>query len=342
MTPSPGKRGNAMNERESWKRPNGYTETIHRGLAGLQAFRGAISRGMGDEAEQFRRLGQALTGADAIVIGAGAGLSTSAGLTYSGERFERYFFDFAAKFGIRDMYSGGFYPFPDDETRWAWWARHIYFNRYIDPPKPVYRQLLQRVKDRDYFVVTTNVDHQFQRAGFDKARLFYTQGDYGLFQSVNPAIRETFDNEEWTMRAMAAQGFVRDGNGVFQVPEGRKIAMRLPSDLIPACPTDGSDVMMNLRADDSFVEDAGWHRASAAYADFLRKHRTGRVLYLELGVGANTPVIIKYPFWQMTAENPEATYACLNYSEAYCPKKIEAQSICIDGDIGDLLGRIEI
>ena len=316
---------------------NGYTETIQKGLAGVGALGGKIARGTGSRGERIARLQRAVREADAIVIGAGAGLSTSAGLTYSGERFERIFFDFSAKYGIRDMYSGGFYPFPDDETRWAWWARHIYFNRYIDPPKPVYRRLLALVKDRDYFVITTNVDHQFQRAGFDRARLFYTQGDYGLFQSVNPAIRETFDNEAWTMQAMAAQGFVRDQDGVFRVPEGGGIAMRLPTGLIPTCPVDGGAVTMNLRADDSFVEDAGWHRASAAYADFLRKHETGRVLYLELGVGGNTPVIIKYPFWQMTAENPAATYACLNYSEAFCPKAIEGRSICIDDDIGAVL-----
>ena len=320
-----------------WKQPNGYTETIRRGLAGVRSFKKGVSFGRGSEAEQLKRLGAALENADAVVIGAGAGLSTSAGLTYSGERFQRYFFDFAARFGIQDMYSGGFYPFPDDETRWAWWARHICFNRYIDPPKPVYRQLLEWVGNRNSFVITTNVDHQFQRAGFDKARLFYTQGDYGLFQSVNPAIRETFDNEEWTMQAMAAQGFVREENGEFRVPEGGKIAMRIPSDLIPKCPADGSDVVMNLRADDSFVEDAGWHRASAAYAGFLRAHEGGRVLYLELGVGANTPVIIKYPFWQMTADNPEAVYACLNFNEAFCPKEIEERSICVNRDIGEAL-----
>ena len=206
--------------KEYGKQPNGYIETIQKGLAGVRAF-DRLATPAGESAEaQLRRLRQAIDGAEAIVIGAGAGLSTSAGLTYSGERFERYFFDFAQRYGIRDMYSGGFYPFPDEETRWAWWARHIYFNRYIDPPRPVYRRLLKLMEGRNYFVVTTNVDHQFQRAGFDKARLFYTQGDYGLFQSVNPEIRRTFDNEAWTMEAMAAQGFVRDEGGAFRVPEG--------------------------------------------------------------------------------------------------------------------------
>ena len=171
-----------------------------------------------DYSQEIERIKEAIDGAEAVLIGAGAGLSTAAGLTYSGERFARYFFDFAEEYGIRDIYSGGFYPFPDEETRWAWWARHIYFNRYVDAPKPVYNKLLSLVKNKEYFVLTTNVDHQFQRAGFDKKRLFYTQGDYGLFQSTNPRIKKTFDNEEWTMKAMAAQGFVRDENGVFTVP----------------------------------------------------------------------------------------------------------------------------
>ncbi len=287
--------------------------------------------------EKITNLKKEIETADAIVIGAGAGLSTSAGFTYSGERFERYFSDFAECFGIRDMYSGGFYPFPDEDTKWAWWARHIYYNRYIDAPKPVYRKLLHLVKDKDYFVITTNVDHQFQRAGFDKKRLFYTQGDYGLFQSVNPALRKTYDNEEWVMKAMESQGFIRDEAGVFQLPEDGKLNMRIPPELIPKCPDDGSDVTMNLRADDTFVEDEGWHRASEAYGNFQRSHENLHVLYFELGVGANTPIIIKYPFWQMTDKNPNAVYACINYGEAFCPGEIEDRSICIDGDIGKIL-----
>lgn len=296
-----------------------------------------ISSGRDAREEQLVRLKKEIETADAIVIGAGAGISTSAGLTYSGERFEKYFFDFAKRFGIKDMYSGGFYPFPNDETRWAWWARHIYYNRYIDAPKPVYRKLLELVRDKDYFVITTNVDHQFQKAGFDKKRLFYTQGDYGLFQSMNPDIQKTYDNEEWVMKAMEAQGFVKDETGVFQVPEDHGITMRIPTEQIPKCPDDGSDVTMNLRADDSFVEDEGWHRASVAYSDFLRRHERLHVLYLELGVGANTPSIVKYPFWQMTMANEKAVYACLNFGEAFCPREIERRSVCVDADIGQVL-----
>ncbi len=319
---------------------DGYRQTIQLGIEAVRNFRPGLTYGKASEQERIARLQDELEQADAIVVGAGAGLSTAAGFTYSGERFERYFGDFAKRFGIQDMYSGGFYPFPDEQTRWAWWARNIYCNRYVDAPKPVYRELLQLLRNKDYFVITTNVDHQFQKAGIDKGSLFYTQGDYGLFQSVSPTIRKTYDNEEWVMRAMEAQGFVRDSDGMFQIPRGG-VRMSIPTELIPKCPDDGSDVTMNLRADDSFVEDDGWHRASAAYARFLREHEGLRTLFLEIGVGANTPVIIKYPFWAMVDQNPRVTYACLNYDEAYCPKQIEGQSICVQGDAATLLPHLE-
>ena len=317
-----------------------YTQTLQKGISYVRGLRGGITDDTGSREENIRRLKDEIETADAIVIGAGAGLSTAAGFTYSGERFDRYFFDFRDHYGIRDMYSGGFFPFPDEETRWAWWARHIYFNRYIEAPKPVYQDLLSLVRDREYFVITTNVDHQFQRAGFDKERLFYTQGDYGLFQSAGGRIKKTYDNEAWVMKAMAAQGFIPDENGVFRVPEDRMLALRIPSELIPVCPDDGGPVSMNLRADDTFVEDEGWHAAAERYARYLQEHEGKHVLFLELGVGGNTPMIIKYPFWAMTAENPDAVYACLNYNEAVCPEQIRAQSICLDGDSGDLLRRL--
>ncbi len=320
--------------------PNGYLESINRGINAVRQFRGGMTMGKLSREEAVARLRTEIGTADAIVIGAGAGLSTAAGFTYGGERFEKYFGDFARKYGIRDMYSGGFYPFSDAETRWAWWARHIYYNRYVPAPKPVYRDLLKLLENKDYFVITTNVDHQFQAAGFDKKRLFYTQGDYGLFQSVNPQIRKTYDNEAWVMAAMEAQGFVRDSDNIFQPPQDGPLLMRIPTELIPKCPDDGSDVTMNLRADDSFVEDEGWHRASAAYSDFLRRHENLHVLYLEIGIGMNTPIIVKYPFWQMINDNPKAVYACLNYNEAYCPGQIELQSICIDGDSGKVIEKL--
>ena len=291
----------------------------------------------GSYLDNIENLKTALNVADAVVIGAGAGLSTSAGFTYSGERFRKYFYDFEEEYGFHDMYSGGFHVMQlEPEVSWAYWARNIYINRYKDAPKPVYKRILELVKDKDYFVLTTNVDHCFQKAGIDKKRLFYTQGDYGLFQSVNHGIRKTYDNEEWVMKAMEAQGFVKDDAGDFQIPDSGIIQMKIPSELIPKCPDDGSDVCMNLRADDSFVEDEGWHKAAERYENFLRT-RKGKILFLELGVGYNTPVIIKYPFWQMTAKNPEAIYACVNYGEAVCPYEIKEQAICIDGDIGTVI-----
>ena len=316
--------------------PNGYLETINKGIEYVRRLRGSMTSGIGSRGEAAARLKNEIGTADAIVIGAGAGLSTAAGFRYDGERFDKWFSDFSRAYGIRDMYSGGFYPYPSKEISWAFFARNIYVNRYLDPPKPVYEELYALVKDKDYFVITTNVDHQFQRAGFDKKRLFYTQGDYGLFQSVDPKVQETFDNEAWTMRAMEAQGFVRDEAGIFQVPENGTISMKLPTELIPTAPN-GDPVSMNLRSDDTFVEDAGWRKASAAYSDFLRRHENLHVLYLEIGVGANTPVIIKYPFWQMTRDNRQAFYACVNYDEAVCPKEIEQRSICIHGDAGEIL-----
>ena len=326
--------------KKSYDKKNGYLETIQKGLKALGMLGRNVSSGKGSREEQIELLKNEIQKADAIVIGAGAGLSTSAGFTYSGERFEKYFFDFIKEYGIRDMYSGGFYPFPNDEIRWAWWARNIYFNRYVKASKSVYDELFLLLKDKDYFVITTNVDHQFQKAGFDKKRLFYTQGDYGLFQSVNPQIRKTYDNEEWVMKAMEVQGFVKDENGVFSIPESREILMRIPAELIPKCPDDGSDMTTNLRADSSFVEDEGWYTAAEKYSEFLKNHKNMHVLFLELGVGANTPVIIKYPFWYMVMENKKAVYACINYQEAFCPNELEDRSICLDGDIGEILGEI--
>ena len=316
--------------------PNGYQETIEKGLKGLDNFSRHMVHGGTDEEDSVKRLKDELERADAIVIGAGAGLSTSAGFVYSGERFDKWFSDYSEKYKFQDMYAGGFYPYKTKEEFWAYWARYIYVNRYLDAPKPVYNQLFDLVNNEDYFVITTNVDHCFQKAGFDKKRLFYTQGDYGLFQSVNSGIRETYDNEEWIMKAMEAQGYVKNNDDIFEAPESG-IKMTIPTDLIPKCPDDGSDMTTNLRADNSFVENEGWHKASAAYSDYLNEHKDKHILFLELGVGFNTPVIIKYPFWQMTYENDKAVYACINFGEAYCPKEISDKSICIDGDIGDVL-----
>ena len=270
--------------------------------------------------EEIERLKDALDDADAIVIGAGSGLSTSAGFTYSGERFKANFADFIDKYGFEDMYSGGFYPFPSLEEYWAYWSRYIIINRYMDAPKPVYENLLKLVDGRDYFVITTNVDHCFQKAGFDKKRLFYTQGDYGLFQCSESCCDETFDNEDLVREMVEKQE-----------------DMRIPTELIPLCPHCGKPMTMNLRADDKFVEDEGWHKAAERYENFLRTRKGGRIIFLELGVGHNTPGIIKYPFWQMTARDPKAMYICINKGQAICPGEIERRSICVDGDIGEIL-----
>ena len=279
-----------------------------------------ITPSMSGSWDNIARLREALDRAGAVVIGAGAGLSTSAGFVYTGERFQKYFADFIREYGFEDMYSGGFYPFPSPEEFWAYWSRYIFINRYMDPPRPVYQDLLALVEGKDYFVLTTNVDHCFQKAGFDKKRLFYTQGDYGLFQCSGPCHRRTYDNEAAVRRMVDEQ---RD--------------MRVPSELVPKCPRCGRPMTMNLRADEKFVEDEGWHAAARRYENFLRAHEKGRVLYWELGVGYNTPGIIKYPFWRMTAQNPKAVYACLNQSKAFAPGEIEGRSVCVNGDVGEII-----
>ena len=298
-----------------------------------------MSRSTGTFSDNIEKLRTALMKADAVIIGAGAGLSTSAGFVYSGERFERYFSDFAGKYRFSDMYSGGFYPYHTQEEFWAYWSRYIWINRYMDPPKPVYEQLLELVRDRDYFVITTNVDHCFQKAGFDKKRLFYTQGDYGLFQCNVPCHEKTYDNRETVRSTVLSQGFQIGKDNGLSIPEGAGLCMTVPSDLLPVCPICGKPMTMNLRSDDRFVEDEGWHEAAERYEAFLNT-RHGRILYLELGVGYNTPVIIKYPFWRMTAQNPEAVYACVNYGDARCPELILDRSVCIDGDIGEVLAEL--
>lgn len=273
--------------------------------------------------EKIARLKKEIDTAAAIVIGAGAGLSTSAGFDYGGERFRLYFSDFEKEYGFHDMYAGGFYPYATPEEYWAYWSRYILINRYMDTPTPVYENLLSLVKDKDYFVLTTNVDHCFQKAEFDKKRLFYTQGDYGLWQCATPCHQKTYDNET-VVRCMVAEQTNR----------------RVPTALVPRCPVCGGAITMNLRCDNRFVQDEGWYAAAERYEAFLRRHRHGRVLYWELGVGMNTPAIIKFPFWRMTADNPNAVYACINRGEAVCPTSIERRAVCMDADIGQVLQQL--
>ena len=268
----------------------------------------------------IEKIKSVLENAEALVVGAGAGLSTSAGFTYSGERFEQYFSDFRARYGFSDMYTGGFYPYKTLEEHWAYWSRYIMINRYMDAPIPVYEGLFDLVKNKNYFVITTNVDHCFQKAGFDKSRLFYTQGDYGLFQCSEPCHKKTYDNEE-QIRAM------------YEAQQD----MKIPTELLPKCPVCGKPMSMNLRADDTFVENEGWHRAALRYEDFLNGNKNKNIVYLELGIGGNTPGIIKYPFWNMTYSNPKAKYICINKGEAVVPKEIENQSVCVNNDIWTVL-----
>lgn len=277
-----------------------------------------------DYSQAVEKLKTALDNADVVLIGAGAGLSTSAGFTYSGERFEKYFSDFRQKYGFTDMYSGGFYPYDTPEEYWAYWSRYVYVNRYTDAPKHIYSDLLDLVGDKDYFILTTNVDHCFQKSGFDKHRLFYTQGDFGLFQCSKPCCNKTYDNTEIVVQMLDAQ-----------------TEMKIPSKLIPKCPVCGAPMTMNLRCDDTFVQDDGWYTAANRYNDFIRRHKKMKILFLELGVGSNTPAVIKYPFWHMTAENPCATYVCINYGEAVCPNDIAHRSICINADIGEILAALK-
>lgn len=294
--------------------------------------------------EQIERLRDAIRDADAVVIGAGAGLSTSAGFTYGGERFLKYFGDFAERYSIRDIYSGGFYPYRTIEEQWGWWCRHIYVNRFIKAPKRTYETLLSLVKDKDYFVLTTNVDHQFQKAGFEKTRLFYTQGDYGLWQCVTPCHDRTYDNKDKVVKMVLSQGFSIGTDGELLPPTNEdgstdflQLSMTVPSDLVPYCPVCGEPMSMNLRADDTFVQDDGWYEANKRYDNFLDLHAGRKIVFLELGVGMNTPVIIKMPFRRMTEQNKNALYACINYGEANAPKSILDRAVCIDDDIDAVL-----
>lgn len=270
--------------------------------------------------DKIKQLIEAINTSEAIIIGAGSGLSTSAGFTYSGKRFEQYFGDFIKKYHFQDMYSAGFYPFETLEEYWAYWSRYIYYNCYVSAPKNTYQKLFKLINNKDYFVITTNVDHQFQQADFDKQRLFYTQGDYGLWQCSVPCHQQTYDNEKIVKEMVKKQQ-----------------NLKIPTDLIPRCPICNKPMTMNLRCDQTFVQDKYWYQAKKRYQDFINKHHNSKILYLELGVGNNTPAIIKYPFWQMTYQNPKATYACINFNDAYAPKEIQKRSICINGDIDKVL-----
>lgn len=271
--------------------------------------------------DKIERLKAALKEADSVLVGAGSGLSTSAGYTYSGERFEHHFPDFISKYGFRDEYSASFFDFPNQEEFWAFWSRMIYYERYAPIPKPqVFADLLSLVKDKDYFVITTNADHIFQRTGFDKQRLFYTQGDFGLWQCKRPCHQKTYDNEETVMKMFHEQ---RD--------------MKVPSELVPRCPKCGGIMYPNLRGGSWFVQDEGWYVAAERYDAYVKAHKDSRIVYLDLGTGYNTPTIIKFPFMQMTMQNKNATYVSINFGQADVPLPLKKRGIGINNDIGNIL-----
>ena len=270
--------------------------------------------------EKIEHLKQLIESAEHIVIGAGSGLSTAAGFTYSGKRFEENFESFIQQYGLKDMYSAGFYPFPTQEEKWAYWSRHIYVNRYdVEKGKP-YLDLLELISGKDYFVLTTNVDHQFQLCGFDPERIFATQGDYGLFQCAKACHKKLYDNEKIVREMIKEQS-----------------DCKIPSSLVPKCPVCGGNMEVNLRCDQYFVEDENWEKASQRYHHYLAKNKNEKILFLELGVGGNTPVIIKYSFWKMTSQWRKSFYACINLNEMWVPEEIRRKSLCIHGDIKEIL-----
>lgn len=280
----------------------------------------------------FKKVQQEINETSAIVIGAGAGLSLAAGFSLSGDRFMKYFGDFYEKYGITDMYSGGFYPYPSRSEYWSWWSRVIWLNRYQPAPRDTYQQLHKLVQNRNYFVLTTNVDHQFQLAGFEKDRLFYTQGDHGLFQQSST--NQTFDNFDVIKKMVLSQGFTIDSHQRLIKPQ------QLSMHVDPALVKTADQYQLNLRVDDQFVEDDGWHAAAERFNEFINRNQNSKILYLELGVGNNTPGIIKYPFWQWTYNNPQASYVTVNADDALFPEKINQQATGFQMDIKDFIEKL--
>ncbi len=274
---------------------------------------------------KIKKLSYFINNTDALLIGAGAGLSTSAGYKYDGERFYNNFSDFINKYGFKDMYSAGFYNFSSLEEYWAYWSRYIYINRYIYDNNIVYDKLVSMIKNKNYFVLTTNVDHKFQQAGIDKTRLFYTQGDYGLLQCSKPCNQNTYDNKDMIINMVNNQH-----------------NMKVPSELVPYCSLCKSPLLPNLRADNTFVMDNGWYQAQSRYSSFIKQYSSSKITLLELGVGYNSPAVIKYPFWQMAYSNENSIYVSVNLYEAACPKELIDRSICFNNDIGEVLSDLNM
>ena len=276
---------------------------------------------------QIQRAKDMIKNTDAVIIGAGAGASTAAGICYGGKRFTDNFAEFIEKYGKQymiDMYAAGFYPFPTEEAKWGYWSKHALMNRFIPPALPMYLELLDIVKDKEYFVLTTNVDHQFWKARFDSDRIFATQGDYGKIQCERGCHPKTYDAEK-----------------LFRKMDASRKDCLIPTELVPKCPVCGGRMAMHLRCDNNFVEDESWHAAADRYADFLEECKEKKVVLLELGVGFNTPTIIRLPFEKLVRENESYSLIRLNMDEAAVPQSFGDRVIGISGDMAKAISDLK-
>lgn len=277
--------------------------------------------------EQIKNAVNLIKEADVVLIGAGAGASTAAGLSYDGKRFRENFHEFIMKYGgqyMTDMYAAGFYPFPSEEAKWGYWSKHALLNRFYPPALPLYKDLYDIAKDKEYFVLTTNVDHQFYKAGFSADRIFATQGDYGEIQCQKGCHPKVYEAEE-----------------LFQEMDAARKDCLIPSELVPKCPVCGGKMAMHLRCDNYFVEDEAWHEAADRYAEFLDKNKDKKVVLLELGVGFNTPIIIRFPFEKMVRERASYSLIRLNRDEAVVPESFGNRAIGIGGDMAGAITDIK-
>ncbi len=273
--------------------------------------------------EQIQEAAKAITDADYILIGAGAGLSAAAGLTYGGKRFTDLFPEFIEKYGVTDMYSACFYPFPSEEARWGYWSKHVYVNRIQPQALPLYQKVKELVRNKNYFVLTTNADHQFYKAGFGDNHIFATQGDYGLIQCKRGCHAKTYDDIEMMNQMHQAR---RD--------------CKIPSYMIPRCPVCGGPMEMNLRCDQYFVEAAAWHEAERRFGEFVDVCQDKKTVLLELGIGFNTPTIVRFPFEKLAGNHSNMTLVRLNLDEAIVPESLGKRAIGINADIQKSIGDI--
>lgn len=295
---------------------SGRKMTFERFLCGVPA-RDYIFQNMPYD-EQIGKAAEIIDKAEYILVGAGAGLSAAAGLTYSGKRFTDNFKEFIEKYGMKDMYSAGFYPFPSEEARWGYWSKHVYVNRIEPEALPLYKKLYELVKNKRYFVLTTNTDHQFYKAGFGTDNIFATQGDYGLIQCQKGCHQKTYD----------------DIDMIKQMDQARRDCL-VPSYMVPKCPVCGGPMAMNLRCDRYFVEDEAWHNAERRFGDFIEECHNGEVALLELGAGFNTPTIVRFPFERMVRENKNMRLIRLNLNEAIVPESFGERAIGINRDMNE-------